>query len=87
MDVTAVYPGTFDPITNGHADVAERASRMFHRVIISVAANPGKQPFFPLAERVAFAEAVFADKPNVEVKSFDALLVDYARQEIGRAHV
>ena len=81
MDVTAVYPGTFDPITNGHADVAERASRMFHRVIISVAANPGKQPFFPLAERVAFAEAVFADKPNVEVKSFDALLVDYARQE------
>ena len=81
MDVTAVYPGTFDPITNGHADVAERASRMFHHVVISVAANPAKQPFFPLEERVAFAEAVFAGKPNVSVKSFDALLVDYAREQ------
>ncbi|MDZ7748004.1 MAG: pantetheine-phosphate adenylyltransferase [Halofilum sp. (in: g-proteobacteria)] len=81
MEVTAVYPGTFDPITHGHADVAERASRMFKRVIIAIAANPGKQPFFELAERVAFAEAVFADQPNVEVKPFDALLVDYARAE------
>ena len=79
MDVTAVYPGTFDPITNGHVDVAERASRMFHRVIISVAANPGKQPFFALADRVAFAETAFADNPNVEVRSFDSLLVDHAR--------
>ena len=81
MDVTAVYPGTFDPITNGHADVADRASRMFHRVVISVAANPGKQPFFSLAERVDFARAVFAEHPNVEVESFDALLVEYARQQ------
>jgi pantetheine-phosphate adenylyltransferase len=79
LDVTAVYPGTFDPVTNGHADVAERASRMFYKVIISIAANPGKQPFFPLADRIAFAEAVFADRPNVEVRSFDSLLVDHAR--------
>lgn len=78
MDVTAVYPGTFDPITNGHVDVAERASRMFHRVIISVAANPGKQPFFSLADRVAFAEAAFDGNANVEVRSFDCLLVDHA---------
>ncbi|MDZ7788761.1 MAG: pantetheine-phosphate adenylyltransferase [Halofilum sp. (in: g-proteobacteria)] len=81
MDVIAVYPGTFDPITHGHVDVAERASRMFHRVIISIAANPGKQPFFSLEERVAFAEAVFADNPSVEVRSFDSLLVEYARQQ------
>lgn len=81
MDVTAVYPGTFDPITNGHADVAERASRMFHKVIISVAANPAKQPFFSLDDRVAFAESVFADRPNVEVSWFDSLLVDYARAQ------
>ena len=79
MDVTAVYPGTFDPITNGHVDVAERASRMFHRVIISVAANPGKQPFFSLEDRVAFAETAFTGNPNVEVRSFDSLLVDHAR--------
>jgi len=81
LDVTAVYPGTFDPITNGHADVAERASRMFHKVIISVAANPAKQPFFSLDDRVAFAESVFADRPNVEVSWFDSLLVDYARAQ------
>ncbi len=79
MDVTAVYPGTFDPITHGHADVIERASRMFHHVIISVAANPAKQPFFPLGERVRFAEVAFTGAANVEVRSFDGLLVDHAR--------
>jgi pantetheine-phosphate adenylyltransferase len=81
VEITAVYPGTFDPITHGHADVAERASRMFHRVIIAIAANPNKQPFFALAERVAFAQAVVADWSNVEVRSFDSLLVDYAREQ------
>jgi len=81
VDVTAVYPGTFDPITNGHTDVIERASRMFHRVVISVAANPGKAPFFSLDERVGFAEAAFVDHTNVAVRSFDGLLVDYAREQ------
>lgn len=81
MDVTAVYPGTFDPVTNGHVDVAERASHMFHRVVISIAENPGKRPFFPLDERVALAEAAFAGYPNIEVSSFRALLVDYAREQ------
>ncbi len=80
LDVTAVYPGTFDPITNGHADVAGRASRMFHRVIVAVAANPAKNPFFSVEERVEFARLTFADFANVEVHSFDCLLVDYARQ-------
>jgi len=79
LDVTAVYPGTFDPVTNGHVDVAGRASRMFHRVIISVAENPAKQPFFDFDERVRMAEAAFADYPNIEVRSFGTLLVDYAR--------
>lgn len=81
MDVTAVYPGTFDPVTNGHVDVAGRASRMFHRVIISIAENPGKRPFFALAERVELAEAAFADYPNIEVRSFRSLLVDYAHEQ------
>lgn len=81
MDVTAVYPGTFDPITNGHTDVADRASRMFHRVVIAVAANPSKQPFFTLAERVEFARSCFPARSNIEVDSFDSLLVDYARRQ------
>jgi len=81
MDVTAVYPGTFDPITNGHVDVADRASRMFHRVVISVAANPAKRPFFTLDERVGFARAVFADRDNVDVCAFDKLLIDHAREQ------
>ncbi|MDZ7828490.1 MAG: pantetheine-phosphate adenylyltransferase [Halofilum sp. (in: g-proteobacteria)] len=81
MDVTAVYPGTFDPLTNGHVDVAGRASRMFHRVIISVAENPGKQPFFDVEERVHLAEAAFADFPNIDVRPFSTLLVDYARDQ------
>lgn len=81
MDVIAVYPGTFDPVTNGHVDVAGRASRMFHRVIISVAENPGKRPFFGIEERVRLAEAAFADVPNIQVLSFDTLLVDYAREQ------
>jgi pantetheine-phosphate adenylyltransferase len=79
VDVIAVYPGTFDPITNGHVDVAARASRMFHRVIISVAENPGKLPFFGVDDRVAFAETALAEHRNVEVRSFDCLLVDHAR--------
>lgn len=81
MDVTVVYPGTFDPVTNGHVDVAGRASRMFHRVIISVAENPGKRPFFGVDERVRLAEAAFADFPNIEVRQFGTLLVDYAREQ------
>lgn len=81
VDVTAVYPGTFDPITNGHADVASRASRMFHKVIIAVAANPAKRPFFSVDERLEFARSTFSGFANVEVERFDCLLVDFARQK------
>ncbi|SFD47594.1 Phosphopantetheine adenylyltransferase [Thiohalospira halophila DSM 15071] len=80
MPVTAVYPGTFDPITNGHAELIGRAARLFDRVIVAVAANPGKHPLFDHAERIGLAERVLADLPGVEVHGFDNLLVDYVHQ-------
>lgn len=79
MDVTAIYPGTFDPITNGHTDLVARASALFDHVIVAVAANPGKQPMFDLDERVELATEVFTQYPNVEVRSFDNLLMDFAQ--------
>ncbi|HOB61119.1 MAG TPA: pantetheine-phosphate adenylyltransferase [Candidatus Competibacteraceae bacterium] len=78
MSVVAIYPGTFDPITNGHADLVERGARMFDRLVVSVAANPNKQPLFSLEERVALAQEVVAHLPHVEVRGFDTLLVNYA---------
>ncbi|CDH47734.1 pantetheine-phosphate adenylyltransferase [Candidatus Contendibacter odensensis] len=85
MSVFAIYPGTFDPITNGHADLVERGARMFDRLIVSVAANPNKQPLFSLEERVALASEALAHLPKVEIRGFDILLVNYAKS-IG-AHV
>ncbi len=79
MDVTAVYPGTFDPITNGHSDLVERAARLFDRVILAIAANPAKAPAFDLDTRVALAREVLADLPNVGVLPFEGLLVDFVR--------
>ena len=82
--VTAIYPGTFDPITNGHLDIIERARRHFPRVVVAVSTNPGKAPLFSLEERVALAKEVLAGSEGVEVGSFDGLLVDYARRhEVG----
>ena len=80
MGVIAVYPGTFDPITNGHIDLVYRASRLFDRVVVAVAANENKHPLFNQAERVAMACAAFAELTNVEVEGFDSLLVNYVRQ-------
>ena len=85
MSVFAIYPGTFDPITNGHADLVERGARMFERLIVSVAANPNKQPLFSLEERVELAREALAHLPKVEIRGFDILLVNYAKS-IG-AHV
>lgn len=80
----AIYPGTFDPITNGHVDIIERARRHFARIVVAVSQNPGKRPLFPLEERIAIAKEVVADLEGVEVDSFDGLLVDYAgRRGIG----
>lgn len=79
MSVVAVYPGTFDPITNGHSDLVQRASRLFERVIVAIAANPGKAPLFDLDQRVAMAKAVFSGIDNVEVCGFSDLLVHFVR--------
>lgn len=75
----AIYPGTFDPVTRGHIDVVERASKMFNRVIIGVADSPAKQPFFDLNERLDMLQTVFADRKNVLVKPFSGLLIEFAR--------
>lgn len=77
---TAVYPGTFDPITFGHADLARRASGLFDHVIVAVAANAGKQPACSVAERRKLAEIALYDLKNVEVVTFDNLLVEFVRQ-------
>lgn len=81
MTQTAIYPGTFDPITNGHTDLIQRASRLFDKVIVAIAAHSGKQPAFALQERVALASQVLAGIDKVEVCGFDILLVEFARQK------
>jgi len=84
VNITAIYPGTFDPITNGHSDLVQRASRIFGRVILAVAkgATAGaKQPVFSADERVALAKDALADMENVEVIQFDGLLVDFVAEQ------
>ena len=78
MHTRAVYPGTFDPITNGHADLIDRAANMFAHVIVGIAANPSKKPLFSLQERVDLIKEVTAHLPNVEVIGFEGLLADFA---------
>jgi pantetheine-phosphate adenylyltransferase len=80
MNITAIYPGTFDPITNGHLDLICRASKLYGRVIVAAATSLGKKPLFSLEERVALIEDVVSDLPNVEVIGFNTLLVDCAKQ-------
>jgi len=76
----AVYPGTFDPVTNGHLDLADRACRHFDRLFVAVLANEGKEPLFSIEERVSLLREALAPWSNVAVDSFDGLLVDYARR-------
>lgn len=78
----AVYPGTFDPITNGHADLVARAAPLFDRVVVAVADSSGKQPSFTLGQRIELARKALADLPNVEVSGFNTLLAHFVR-EIG----
>ena len=80
MTRNAVYPGTFDPITNGHTDLVRRAAGIFNRVVVAIAANPGKTPMFTLQERVDMARRVLAEVPNVEVVGYKGLTVDFARE-------
>jgi len=80
MMIRAIYPGTFDPVTNGHSDLIVRASKLFSEVIIGVASSPSKQPRFDLEQRVAMLEQVTQDLTNVTVVGFSGLLVDFAKQ-------
>ncbi len=76
----AIYPGTFDPITNGHINLIERAAKLFDTVIIAIAANEKKSPLFSTEERVKLASNLFADRPNIKVEGFNTLLVHFAKQ-------
>jgi len=81
MTVGAMYPGTFDPITNGHCEIVRRAARLFDRVVVAVAASPAKEPLFAFDERIALARAALADLPTVTVDGYDGLTVEYATQQ------
>ena len=83
----AIYPGSFDPLTNGHLDVIERAVKMFDRVVVAVAKNESKLPLFSLEERVALVREAVKHIPTAEVDSFDRLLVDYVNQRKAQAIV
>ena len=80
MGSRAMYPGTFDPFTNGHNDLVRRACRIFDHVVVAIAANPGKAPLFSLEQRMALARRVLADVPNVEVAGYSGLTVNFARE-------
>lgn len=84
MSLTALCPGTFDPVTNGHLDILERASRLFDAVVVAVLENPAKEPLFTAEERVTMLKEAVAGLENVEVDSFSGLLVDYAAQREAR---
>ena len=87
MSTIAVYPGTFDPITNGHTDLVERATKLFDKVIVAVAASPKKRPVLAHEVRISLAQQVLAHLPNVEVMGFDNLLTEFARSVNGKVVV
>ena len=84
MSVGALYPGTFDPITRGHADLIDRCLSLFDRVVVAVAASPKKAPLLPLEDRVALIREVLGEQPKLTVTGYDALTVEFAKQhELG----
>jgi pantetheine-phosphate adenylyltransferase len=80
----AIYPGTFDPLTNGHVDIITRGAKLFDRIVVAILLNAGKNPLFSVKERIDIIHEAFRGQQNVEVESFDGLLVEYARRK--RAH-
>jgi pantetheine-phosphate adenylyltransferase len=80
LNITAIYPGTFDPITDGHLDIISRASKLFHQVIIAIAVSQGKTPLFSLEERVDMVKEVTSSLPNIRIIGFGNLLVDCAKE-------
>jgi pantetheine-phosphate adenylyltransferase len=87
VTLTALCPGTFDPVTNGHLDIVRRASGLFDRVVVAVVENPGKEPLFSVEERVGMLREAVGEMDDVEIDSFSGLLVDYARARGIRAIV
>ena len=87
MSTIAVYPGSFDPLTNGHVDIISRGTRIFSRIIVAILVNAEKAPLFTMDERVEIARTVFKDYPSVEVDTFNGLLVDYAERRGAQAIV
>ncbi|MCI0658030.1 MAG: pantetheine-phosphate adenylyltransferase [Acidobacteria bacterium] len=87
MKVLAVYPGSFDPVTNGHLDIIRRGSRLFDRIVVAILRNPEKEALFGLQERRRILQRATSGIPNVSVDSFDGLLVDYARRRGARVIV
>ena len=81
MSVIAVYPGAFDPITNGHNDLVQRAAGLFDKVVVAIAANPGKTPLFDLQHRVSMTKTLLSEHKNVEVRGFSDLLVDFVKAQ------
>lgn len=81
MSTAAVYPGSFDPLTNGHVDIVRRGLKMFDRVVLAIAINPNKEHMFSLDERMQLAHECLGDLPGLEVDAFDGLLVDYAKHK------
>ena len=81
LETRAIYPGSFDPITNGHVDIIHRGLKVFGRIVVAVLENPKKAPLFTTKERVNMIRAIFAGKKEVEVRAFDGLLVDFARAQ------
>jgi len=80
MPTLAVYPGSFDPLTNGHVDIITRGARIFDRIVVAILINQEKAPLFSMAERLTIAQEVFKDFPNVEIDTFEGLLVDYVER-------
>jgi pantetheine-phosphate adenylyltransferase len=80
MSTLAVYPGSFDPLTNGHVDIIARGARLFDRIVVAILMNAEKQPLFSMDERVEIARAVFKSHANVEIDTFNGLLVDYVER-------
>ena len=83
----AIFPGSFDPLTNGHVDIILRSAHLFERIVVAVLVNPDKQPLFSPDERIGIIREVFREYPNIEVESFDGLLVQYARRRRASAIV
>src|SRR5437016_5837592 len=81
MKKLAIYPGSFDPVTNGHIDIIERGRKLFDQVVVAVSENPHKSPYFPLADRIHFLKTALKKYPDVEIEHFSGLLADYVKKK------